>query len=427
MPERSEMDKWMIKMNPNMAAVFDVAYNALEAEKKAMPNSKGIVDAEEQKLILKAKDLAQGKAAAPKTEQPSGENGKLPVAGSYDIGGELPSKTFPLTKYGKITFGGTAKLSVSNANAGDTAAVGGASTKLDPKKGAQTSVAMGVSVGLGDFDLFEGVDVEGVSLKFQKTIDAEKIEISFGVEGSINFKGINKEVKVSGEVTLLSLEIAEGKLAPIQGKFAVGPFSVDTTIKGAKVTGQCTCTATIAPDKEKVAAQVAKKVIVDLIEKEVEKQVEKAAVEQGAKMVAAEVAAQVLSKLGPVMTAFSVGYAAGQILTKYTDAGQTAENTQEGMLGNFNEKFQKAGTAGKVYLAVDNAPRIATTLVVSGVAGTAEGILEVNEKVYRGAYHAIKDQFSQTEVDQEGLHNLEKGMQEMPLSSEEETIRSSGV
>src|SRR6202167_1421038 len=130
MPERSEMDKWMIKMDPNMVAVFDATFDALEAEKKALPISKDAVDAAEQKLVQQAKEMAQGKgaapkaaqAAAPKTEQPSGENGKLPVAGSYDIGGDLPSKTFPLTKYGKITFTATTKLSVSNANAGDTAA-----------------------------------------------------------------------------------------------------------------------------------------------------------------------------------------------------------------------------------------------------------------------------------------------------------------
>lgn len=50
-----------------------------------------------------------------------------------------------------------------------------ASTKLDPKKGAQTGVAMGASVGLGDFDLFKGVDVEGVSLKFQNAFDSDDL------------------------------------------------------------------------------------------------------------------------------------------------------------------------------------------------------------------------------------------------------------
>jgi hypothetical protein len=403
------MDKWMIGLDPNIAVVFDASYDALEAAKKAMPNNREGFDAAEQKLVQQAKELAQGKGAAPKAAaQAAGENGKLPVAGSYDIGGDLPPKTFPLTKYGKITFTATTKLSVSNANAGDTAAGGGASTKFDPKKGAQTGVAMGASVGLGDFDLFEGVDLEGLSLKFQNTFDAEKVEISFGVEGSVNFKGIKKVVKVSGEVKLLSLEIAEGKLSPIEGTFAVGPFSIDTTIKGVKVTGECSCKATIAPDKEKVAAQVAKKVIVDLIEKEVEKEVEKEAAKQGAKMVAAQVAKQALSKLGPLMTAFSVGYAAGEILTKFTHAGQTAEAVDGAVLDGYKKRFDDSGTAGKVAYTVAYSPVIAATLVASGVAGTVEGIGELGSK----AYHGIKDRFSETEVDQAALAAAQKTMDE---------------
>ena len=155
--------------------------------------------------LNRPKHWRRGKGRSRKAAQPEAQKGKLPVAGSYEIGGDLPARTFPLTKYGKITFTASTKLSVANANAGDTAAGGGASTKLDPKKGAQTSVAMGASVGLGDFDLFEGVDVEGLSLKFQNTFDSEKVEISFAVEGSVNFKGIKKVVKVSGEVKLLSL------------------------------------------------------------------------------------------------------------------------------------------------------------------------------------------------------------------------------
>ena len=435
MPERSEMDKWLIGLDPNMAAVFDATFDALEAEKKMLPGSKDIINAGEQKMIQQVKEFAQAKpaaskaaqGAAPKAAQPEAKS-KLPVAGSYDIAGDLPSKTFPLTKYGKITFTATTKLSVANANAGETAAVGGASTKLDPKKGAQTSVAMGASVGLGDFDLLESVDVEGLSLKFQNTFDVEKVEISFAVEGSVNFKGI-KQVKVSGEVKLLSLDIANGKLSPIEGTFAVGPFSVDTTIKGVKVTGECTCKATIAPDKEKVAAQVAKKVIIDLIEKEVEKEVEKAAAEQGAKMVAAQVAKQALSKLGPLMTAFSVGYAAGEILTKFTHAGETAEKVDGATLDGYRNRFQNAGTAGKVGWTVAYSPLIAATVAVSGVVGTVEGIGEGASKVA----HAIKDHFSTTEVDQEALKAAQKQMDEdldKHISEEQEselTTRYSSV
>jgi hypothetical protein len=416
MPERSEMDKWMIGLDPNMAAVFDATFDAMEAEKKVLPNSKGAMDAAEQKLVEQAKALAQGKGAAPKAAQPEAEKAKLPVAGSYEIGGTIGPKEFSLTKYGKLTLTATTKLSVANANAGDTAAGGGASTKLDPKKGAQHGVAMGASVGLGDFDLFEGVDVNGVSLKFQNAFDSEKVEISFGVEGSINVKRIKKEVKVSGEVKLLSLDYKSGELAAIEGSFAIAPFSVDTEIKGVKVTGQCSFQATIAPDKKKIAAGVAKKVIIDVIEKEVEKE----AAKQGAKMVTAEIAGQVLSKFGPIMTAFSVGLTIGDILNKFTHAGETAESVDEKMMGNLNERIQKAGTAGKVALVIENAPLIATTLVVSGVIGAGEGIGEGASKVY----HGIKDHFSTVEVDQEALKAAQKTMDEdLDARDREETER----
>jgi hypothetical protein len=408
MPERSEMDKWLIGLDPSMIAAFDATYNMLETEKKVLPGAKDAADAGEQQLVQQAKALAQTKPGAPKAAQPEAPKAKLPIAGSHEIGGTIGPKEFKLTKYGKLTLTANTKLSVSNANAGDTAAVGGGSTKLDPKKGAQTSVAMGASVGLGDFDLFEGLDVEGLTLKFQNTFDAEKVEISFGVEGSINVKRIKKEVKVSGEVKLLSLDFKSGNLAAIEGSFSIAPFSLDTEIKGVKVTGQCSFQATIAPDKEKVAAQVAKKVIVDLIEKEVEKEVEKQAAKQGAKMVAAEVAGQALSKLGPIMTAFSVGYAAGQILTKFTHAGETAEAVDGAVLDGYRDRFQNAGTAGKVAWTAAYSPVIAATVVASGVIGTVEGIGEGASKIY----HGVKDHFSETKVDQEALKAAQKTMDE---------------
>jgi len=83
MPDRSEMDKWLIGLDPNLKAAFDATYDMLETTKKALPASKDGVNAAEEKLIQQSKQLAQPKAgqpaAAPKAGPPAAQNANVPV------------------------------------------------------------------------------------------------------------------------------------------------------------------------------------------------------------------------------------------------------------------------------------------------------------------------------------------------------------
>jgi hypothetical protein len=46
MPDRSEMDKWLIGLDPNLKAAFDATYDMLETTKKALPAVQTIGSAE---------------------------------------------------------------------------------------------------------------------------------------------------------------------------------------------------------------------------------------------------------------------------------------------------------------------------------------------------------------------------------------------
>jgi hypothetical protein len=407
MPDRSEMDKWLIGLDPNLKAAFDATYDMLETTKKALPASKDGVNAAEEKLIQQSKQLAQPKAgqpaAAPKAGPPAAQNANVPVGGSHEVVKELKyEKSFD---YCKITLTGTAKASIANANAGATAAVGGGSTKLGPK-GNETTVAMGASVGLGDFDLFQGVDIADVKLTFLNVFGSSKFSVSFSADASVSFPQIKQSVGVSGKVTLL--EVSGEEISALEASIGVTPFPFEIVIKGVKVKGECSFEASIKPDKKKLALQAGKKVGEKIVLELAEKELKEKAAEEGVKFLGKEAAGQVLSKFGPVMTAFSVGWTIGDLLTRFTDAGLVAEKVDESMMGDFNDQWNEAGTAKKVYLGVTNAPKIAATLVVSGVVGVGEGIGEVASK----GYHAAKDYISGPEIDQEALNKATKVLEE---------------
>jgi len=173
MADLSEIDKWLIGLAPEIKAIFDGTHDALEAERAAIPSSKDAVDSAETELLQRAKQSgkANGVAAhatsqskpdqSSKPEAGKVEASKVHVGGSCDINGKL-EKAIPF-KYGTIKIPAQAKLAVSNENGSSAEAGGGASTELGPK-GPNTTVSVGSSVGIGDFDLFNGIDVEEVIL-----------------------------------------------------------------------------------------------------------------------------------------------------------------------------------------------------------------------------------------------------------------------
>jgi hypothetical protein len=366
---------------------------------KVFPGSKDAINA----VIQQPQHTAQPQAAAPKTEQKAAQSAGVPVAGSHEVVRELKhEKSFD---YCKITLTGTAKASIANANAGTTAAVGGGSTKLGPK-GNETTVAMGASVGLGDFDWFQGVDIADVKLTFLNTFGSSKFSVSFSADASVNFPQLKQSIGVSGKVTLL--EVSGEEISALEASIGVTPFPFEIVIKGVKVRGECSFEASIKPDKKKLALQAGKKVGEKIVMELAEKELKEKAAEQGVKFLGKEAAGQVLSKFGPVMTAFSAGWTVGELLNRFTDAGLVAEKVDEAIMGDFAQRYDEAGTAGKVYLGVTNAPKIAATLVVSGAVGAAEGIGEAASK----GYHAAKDYISGPDIDMEDLNAATKQLEE---------------
>ena len=225
----------------NLKAVFDATYDQLELTKKALPGSKDGINAAEEKLIQQSKQMAQSKAAAPAAAQPAS---KAPAAGSYEVTRELKhEKSFD---YCTIAITGTAKLSIANANAGNTAAVGGASTKMGPK-GPETTVSMGASVGLGDFDLFKGVEIADAKLTFLNTFGSSKFSVSFSADASVSFPQLKQSIGVTGKVTLL--EVSGEEISAMEASIGVTPFPFEITVKGVKVKGECGFEASIKPDK----------------------------------------------------------------------------------------------------------------------------------------------------------------------------------
>ncbi len=312
-------------------------------------------------------------AAAPMPDDDASGGGAAPGEGAKKkIGTEIDVLALQIvnheTKYGAIRVTATIKAATTTSGEGE---VGKTYTANDAK---HREAGVKKSFSLAEMETAHMFGFELAALKLELANEFSGGELAIGTELSfeLHCAAFKQPAKSSAKVTLLKysgeggIELPNVELSITQPSSTIetGPVStvLSAELKGAYVT-----------DKEKVLKVVGKEMLKKIAKDALKKQAEKL----GVKVLGREAAEAVLKDLGPVAAAFSVGLDIGELLNEYTVAPKVAAATDEAILGDLNEQYQRADTLGKMWLLSKNSPRIAAALVASGVAGAAAGIGDV--------------------------------------------------
>lgn len=374
--KKNRMDNWLIKLDPSIKANFDAAFDNYEEEiKTASPRDQAAFEAAEDALVQSAEQMAEnqgqapdpntggnGRATKPADDQPNDPAGA--VKGGVEV--EVITKEFPPYegKYGTITGSCTIKLAISAKAGGDSGFSSSSNVTLKDKKSRTPGIKQGFSdKDIADLKLFDGLSFNDVSVGVEGELSGTEVSVS----GTFTFNIVTSafSAPVSLKLILVKAKMGEGiKAANIELKISPKEFKINVKGIEAKATAEF-----------KVVFEVEwKKIGVDILKKIARKKLEQAAVEKGATVLSREAAELVLRDLGPLAFAFSVGLDIGGLLDDYTAAHQVAADMMETVLGDLNERFEEAGTLGKIWLVYSNKDRILAAMIAAGVAGAAAGI-----------------------------------------------------
>jgi hypothetical protein len=368
------MDQWLIGVDPAIKLALDAVYDGDEAAKKgASPEQVARLQQAQDQLLEAAKKTGANNAPAPAKDDGA------PFRAGYEI--EVKTKEFPAvqTKYGELKISVSVKVSPSVG--GSSALPGRMSaqyTSKDKSGGREGGVKAGLSyTDIKDRDLFDGAKISQMSA----TLEWAASGAEFTVAAAFGFTIETSHFKAPGTGKLIFCKISEDAAPKLLNlEFKIAPLSIPIKTGPITTTGQIEFKVTFAPDLKKVGAEIAfKKILLKLAKKKMEELAEK----QGAKFVAEEAGEEVLADLGPVGEAFGVGLMIGDVLNTFTIAPKVAQTVDEVILGDLNERYQRASTLGKMYLISSNADRIAVALVASGVSGAVAGIGDGAVKLFK--------------------------------------------
>ena len=380
---RREMDKWLATLDPSLRAVFDAAYDSWETARNVMPaGQQAAVDAGEETLLQSAKAAAQAQGAGQPSAAP-GATATPPAAapaadaghGSVQVGAEVEVATTEIkgdTKLGQIKV--TISLKVAAAEKmGDGGPVGfsATGTSKDTSKGRKTGTKKNFSYK--DFDkhqLFEGLEIKDIAIGGEFEISGSDLSISAAGGFTIHTKAFDAKAQVK----LVLVKVKDGKDIEWPGlEFKIEPTSFPYTLGDFTTTVKVEFKASFVVDPKKIGAEIAEKALKDYAKKKLEEE----AAKQGGKMLGREAAEAVLGRLGPIAAAFSVGWDIGKLLDTFTMAPEIAGDVYERILGDLNDRFQRASTLGKIGIVYWNMPKIAAAVVAAGFAGAVAGVSDL--------------------------------------------------
>lgn len=307
----------------------------------------------------------------------AGEQAAPPAQGAAVKGGadvEVVTREFApfRTKYGELKVAATLKF-VAAAKGGDGGGVGfaGALTSKDKSGGRTTGTKKTIAYdAIADRELFAGLALKDLAIGLEPEISGLDVSVS----GIFRFTLVTNVFKAAAQAKLIVLNIKGGKeiagpgleikVAPVSFPYKAGPVE-------AKVYAEYKATFTV--DAKKVGAAIGKEVIEKVAKQALKKEAER----RGVKLLGRKAAEFVLKDLGPLAAAFGVGLDIGALLNAYTVAPQVAGMVMDDILGDLNERYQRADTLGKMWLLSKNSPRIAAALVAAGVAGATAGMADV--------------------------------------------------
>ncbi len=192
----------------------------------------------------------------------------------------------------------------------------------------------------------------------------------FVVEVFAKLKDSNMEVQ--GKGTIVKINIETGGFEALKLSFPLKVFR-DIKVGEFEIKGGSLLKVEVDPNRAAIMKYLGEKIAKEVVEEVAEKAVLREAEKQGIKLTGKKALQQVLTKINPalaLLSAFDTGWTIGTLLRKYTVAGDIADQEMENLSG-FKDRYDKAGTAGKVGWSIVYAPKIGWTMVKAGVKGVA--------------------------------------------------------
>lgn len=294
-----------------------------------------------------------------------------PPTGTIKVGYEIDLKEYKTkksTKYGDWEISATLKLAPSLSGSSGT------------PFGSQTAVTSKKKEGEGVIGIKQEYAYSGLQDAL-KGFNIENLDISLGGEWSgleisayanAKFNFTSRSIgKIPAAIKLEIIKFKEGDSLPsigaIEGYFDSPAFEIGPDGEKVKVFIRYKIKWNLS--KEKVAKEIVEKLVKAKLKSEAKK--------QGFKVFTRVVAEATIKKLGPLVTAFGIGWDIGTVLNAITISDEVALETHEAILGDLNERYQQADTLGKIWLIFSNKERIILSLAAAGFTGTVTGISDL--------------------------------------------------
>jgi hypothetical protein len=349
--KRSEAETWLIELIPGLETSFDAIQNGNSlADSPPLPINGEAESDPASSLILEQNSAAPGGPAGAK--------------GGYEL--DVISKTIKKqVKYGTIELTTSIKINPQVGGAAGSP-VGSSTSYTNKSKDGQRQGGVKQRFSyqdIGNLELLKDLQIKDISLGAQGEWSGMEVSATLGGECTIQTPNFNTKVKIN----VILFKIKENESPKIGGiEIKVEPAKFTVKVAGIETSLTAEFKFSFVVDTKEVALRV--------IEDAAKKRLEKEAVKQGVKLLGREAAEKLLARLGPLATAFEVGWIIGSLLSKYTIANDVAVAVDEKILGDLNERYQKASTLGKIGLVARNLDRITAALIASGVSGAVAGM-----------------------------------------------------
>jgi hypothetical protein len=292
-----------------------------------------------------------------------------PFKGAYEV--EIVNKTVTTTtKYGELKLVATIKAMPTIGSDGKPSPVGSTTTGTSKIKGDSRQGGVKQTFGYQDIKnlkILDSIDISDITIGIEGEWSGTEIMASGIFKGKIKTSFFSSPVSVK----VIVFTVKEGESPKIGGlEIKIAPTQFTVKLPGVETPLFAEYKATFVLDRKAAL----KKVVEELAEKKLKEEAKK----QGVKILARKAGEKILTRVGPVATAFGVGWDIGTLLNRYTVSGDMALIVIEEIIGDFPQRWQNADTVvGKMFLVGRYGPQIVAALVAGGVTGVAAGVADI--------------------------------------------------
>jgi hypothetical protein len=306
---------------------------------------------------------------------PTGNASAAPGSGGpvkTQIEVEVVTTKFPpiSTDWGDIEASATIKTTPTLTGVGSKDPIRSETTRTSKDKGSsrETGVKQRFSYNsIKDIEFAKGFSLADLSVGMEFELSGVEITAAANLKFTLVTPYLGK-TPASFKLIVIKAKEGEGIKGP-GAEFKMAPVQVQIKLGTHEVAASVEYKIAFNVNKKKIGTEVLKQVAKRELIKEAKK--------QGVKYLGRAAAETVLKRLGPLAAAFGVGLDIGELLNQYTIAPEVAGVVIDEIMGDFAERYNEAGTLGKIWLVSKNSPRIVAALVAAGVTGAFAGMTDL--------------------------------------------------